>query len=97
MCGYIYVYIHPRHGYICVVRHAHYLPTPAHTHPTKNTKKDVPLIEGLEATKAAATEITAAVAEGRRMEEMINQAREFYRPQVWRRVGWRGGGVWVCV
>ena len=42
---------------------------------------DVPLIEGLEATKAAAVEINAAVAEGRTTERLINQARETYRVQ----------------
>lgn len=42
---------------------------------------DVPLIEGLEATKAAAAEINAAVAEGKTTEGLINQARETYRAQ----------------
>ena len=42
---------------------------------------DVPLIEGLEATKAAAVEINAAVAEGKTTERLINQARETYRVQ----------------
>ena len=42
---------------------------------------DVPLIEGLEATKAAAAEINAAVIEGKRTEGLINQARETYRVQ----------------
>jgi len=41
---------------------------------------DVPLIEGLEATKAAAKEIAAAVEEGRKTEIDINLAREIYRP-----------------
>ena len=36
-----------------------------------------------------AREITAAVAEGRRTEQMINQAREMYRPQVRGGVGGR--------
>lgn len=57
--------------------------TPLYKYQHTNTKTtDVPLIEGLEATKAAATEITAAVSEGKRTEQMINQAREMYRPQV---------------
>jgi dynein heavy chain len=41
---------------------------------------DVPLIEGLEATKKAAKEIAAAVEEGKKTEIDINLAREFYRP-----------------
>ena len=41
---------------------------------------DVPLIEGLEATKLAAKEIAAAVDEGRKTEISINDAREHYRP-----------------
>jgi len=41
---------------------------------------DVPLIEGLEATKLAAKEIAIAVAEGKKTEIDINSAREFYRP-----------------
>ena len=41
---------------------------------------DIPLIEGLEATKAAAKEIAAAVAEGKKTEIDINLAREIYRP-----------------
>jgi dynein heavy chain len=41
---------------------------------------DVPLIEGLEETKAASTQIKAAVAEGKITEEKINIAREVYRP-----------------
>ena len=41
---------------------------------------DVPLIEGLEATKAAAKEIAAAVDEGKKTEIDINLAREIYRP-----------------
>jgi dynein heavy chain len=40
---------------------------------------DVPLIEGLEETKAAATKINAAVAKGKITEEGINKAREVYR------------------
>lgn len=54
-------------------------PATANTPPTHT---DVPLIEGLEATKAAARETTAAVEEGKRTEQAINQARETYRPQV---------------
>lgn len=42
---------------------------------------DVPLIEGLEATKAAAKEINAAVEEGKKTEIAINRARENYRKQ----------------
>jgi dynein heavy chain, axonemal len=42
---------------------------------------DVPLIEGLEATKAAAKEINAAVEEGKKTEIAINIAREMYRKQ----------------
>ena len=41
---------------------------------------DVPLIEGLEATKAAAIEINIAVTEGKKTEIDINLAREIYRP-----------------
>merc|ERR1711871_537589 len=41
---------------------------------------DVPLIEGLESTKAAAKEIAAAVQEGKKTEIEINTAREVYRP-----------------
>ncbi|RYG70338.1 hypothetical protein EON64_00425, partial [archaeon] len=41
---------------------------------------DVPLIEGLEATKKAAKEIAAAVDEGKKTEIDINLAREIYRP-----------------
>lgn len=41
---------------------------------------DVPLIEGLESTKAAAKEIAAAVEEGKKTEIEINTAREVYRP-----------------
>ena len=41
---------------------------------------DVPLIEGLEATKLAAKEIFEAVIEGRKTEVDINLAREIYRP-----------------
>ena len=41
---------------------------------------DVPLIEGLEATKRAAKEIFEAVIEGRKTEVDINLAREIYRP-----------------
>jgi dynein heavy chain len=40
---------------------------------------DVPLIEGLEATKLAANEISLAVAEGKKTEIDINFAREMYR------------------
>eukprot|EP00903_Cladosiphon_okamuranus_P006208 g6103.t2 len=42
---------------------------------------DVPLIEGLEATKAAAKEIAAAVEKGKLTEIEINVARELYRKQ----------------
>lgn len=41
---------------------------------------DVPLIEGLEATKKAAKEIAAAIEEGKKTEIEINLAREIYRP-----------------
>lgn len=41
---------------------------------------DVPLIEGLEATKLAAKEIGIAVEEGKKTEIDINLAREIYRP-----------------
>ena len=41
---------------------------------------DVPLIEGLEATKLAAKEIGEAVLEGKKTEIDINFAREIYRP-----------------
>jgi dynein heavy chain len=41
---------------------------------------DVPLIEGLEATKKASTEIAAAVKLGKETEIQINLAREVYRP-----------------
>jgi dynein heavy chain len=41
---------------------------------------DIPLIEGLEATKAASTEINAAVAKGKETEIAISKAREVYRP-----------------
>jgi dynein heavy chain, axonemal len=41
---------------------------------------DVPLIEGLEATKSAAIEINIAVTEGKKTEIDINLAREIYRP-----------------
>jgi dynein heavy chain len=41
---------------------------------------DVPLIEGLEATKLAATEINKAVEKGKITEIEINKAREVYRP-----------------
>ena len=41
---------------------------------------DVPLIEGLEATKEKATEINAAVIKGKQTEVGINEAREVYRP-----------------
>jgi len=40
---------------------------------------DIPLIEGLEATKVTATEIGEAVEKGRLTEIGINQAREVYR------------------
>jgi len=40
---------------------------------------DVPLIEGLEETKAAAVKINAAVAKGKETEAKINIAREVYR------------------
>jgi dynein heavy chain len=42
---------------------------------------DVPLIEGLEATKAAAKEISIAVEKGKLTEKEINLARELYRKQ----------------
>jgi dynein heavy chain len=41
---------------------------------------DVALIEGLEETKIAVTEINAAVEEGHHTEAEINKAREVYRP-----------------
>lgn len=41
---------------------------------------DIPLIEGLEATKLAAKEIGEAVSEGKKTEIEINLAREIYRP-----------------
>lgn len=41
---------------------------------------DVPLIEGLEATKKATKEIAKAVEEGQKTEIDINTAREIYRP-----------------
>jgi dynein heavy chain len=41
---------------------------------------DVALIEGLEATKAASTEIGIAVAKGKETEIVINDLREKYRP-----------------
>ena len=41
---------------------------------------DVPLIEGLEATKKAALEIKAAIEEGKKTEVNISVAREIYRP-----------------
>ena len=41
---------------------------------------DVPLIEGLETTKATAAEINQAVIKGKQTEEGINEAREIYRP-----------------
>ena len=41
---------------------------------------DVPLIEGLEATKAASKEIAAAIVLGKKVEIEINIAREVYRP-----------------
>jgi len=40
---------------------------------------DIPLIEGLEATKAASKEINEAVAKGKETEMQINIAREVYR------------------
>jgi len=40
---------------------------------------DVPLIEGLEATKEKATEINYAVERGKETEQGINEAREVYR------------------
>jgi dynein heavy chain len=40
---------------------------------------DVPLIEGVEATKNTATEINAAVKKGKETELVINEAREGYR------------------
>merc|ERR1712091_56819 len=41
---------------------------------------DVPLIEGLESTKATAGEIARAVVKGKETEVGINEAREVYRP-----------------
>ncbi|KAJ1444701.1 dynein heavy chain and region D6 of dynein motor-domain-containing protein [Pelagophyceae sp. CCMP2097] len=41
---------------------------------------DIPLIQGLEKTKATAFEITAAVERGKLAETGINEAREVYRP-----------------
>ena len=41
---------------------------------------DVALIEGLEATKAASTEIEIAVKKGKATEITINELREKYRP-----------------
>ena len=41
---------------------------------------DIPLIEGLEATKAAATEIAKAVTKAKETEKNINIAREKFRP-----------------
>ena len=41
---------------------------------------DVPLIEGLEATKQASKEINEAVEKGKVTEIAINEAREFFRP-----------------
>jgi dynein heavy chain len=41
---------------------------------------DIPLIEGLEATKKASNEINEAVKAGRKTEIEINKAREIYRP-----------------
>merc|ERR1712196_324610 len=41
---------------------------------------DIPLIEGLEATKLASVEINAAVEEGKKTSIDINLAREIYRP-----------------
>ena len=42
---------------------------------------DVPLIEGLEATKAASKEINAALDKGKTTQVEINIARENYRKQ----------------
>ena len=41
---------------------------------------DIPLIEGLEATKKAVKEINEAVVKGKVMEKNIDEAREVYRP-----------------
>ena len=41
---------------------------------------DVPLIEGLEATKLAAREIELAVEAGKKTEKDINKARQVYVP-----------------
>merc|ERR1711881_124868 len=41
---------------------------------------DVPLIEGLEQTKATSEEVKAAVALGKETEIEINKSRELYRP-----------------
>ncbi len=41
---------------------------------------DVPLIEGLEATKATANEINEAVAKGEAMEIDVNEKRDVFRP-----------------
>lgn len=41
---------------------------------------DVPLIQGLEATKAKVTDINEAVERGKEAEESIMEAREVYRP-----------------
>ena len=42
---------------------------------------DVPLIEGLEATKKTAIEINAAVEVGKKTQKEVGEAREAYRPQ----------------
>ena len=41
---------------------------------------DIPLVEGLEATKLASVAIEAAVKKGKQTEIAINKAREVYRP-----------------
>ena len=41
---------------------------------------DIPLVEGLEATKLASVAIEAAVKKGKETEIAINKAREVYRP-----------------
>jgi dynein heavy chain len=46
----------------------------------ENILEDLPLIEGLEATKKASREINAAVEEGKKTAVDINLAREIYRP-----------------
>jgi dynein heavy chain len=42
---------------------------------------DVPLIEGLEATKSTAIEINEAVESGKKTQREVEEAREAYRPQ----------------